>query len=235
MLAEDVAPNRLERAKSDIKDLLDRLAGDRAGLIVFAGAASIQVPLTTDHQYFRDVLDEVDVRAATIGGSLIGDAIRKALQAMKPRPDTDQVIVLITDGDDHDSFPEEAARQAAARGVRIFAVGIGDAIQGARIPVRDSSKRSRFVEENGREVWSKLNEELLKRIAQASGGSYIPARTRTYDLGQIYDEHLGGLNRGQFHSQLKKQTKEQFQIFLVLGVVCLLADLALAQHSLRER
>ncbi len=113
MLAEDVAPNRLERAKSDIRDLLKKLAGDRVGLIVFAGKPVLKVPLTTDDGFFRTVLDDVDTHSAPRGGTLIGDAIRKALDAMPPRGDRDQVIVLLTDGEDQESYPIEAAKQAA--------------------------------------------------------------------------------------------------------------------------
>ena len=100
MLAEDVRPNRLERAKSDILDLLERLEGDRVGLIVFAGAPVIQVPLTTDHSFYRVMLDDVDTNSAPRGGTMIGDAIRKALASMENQPDRDQAIVLITDGGD---------------------------------------------------------------------------------------------------------------------------------------
>ena len=115
MLAEDVKPNRLERAKSDILDLLQKLEGDRVGLIVFAGAPVVQVPLTTDQGFFKIALDDVDSDSAPRGGTLIGDAIRKALESMEARSDRDQAIVLITDGGDQDSFPAEAAKQAAER------------------------------------------------------------------------------------------------------------------------
>jgi len=110
MLAEDVKPNRIERAKADVRDLLTRLAGDRVGLIAFAGKAVVKVPLTTDQGFFRMALDELGPGSAPRGGSLIGDAIRKAMEAMEPRQDRDQILVLITDGEDHDSFPAEAAR-----------------------------------------------------------------------------------------------------------------------------
>jgi len=153
MLAEDVAPNRLGRAKSDVRDLLQRLTGDRVGLIVFAGAAVEQVPLTTDHGFFLTALDEVDSASASRGGSLIGDAIRQALVALEPRSDRDQVLLLITDGEDHDSFPAEAAKQAADRGVKIFTVGLGDAGDGRRIPLRDANGKLAYLQHDGHEVW----------------------------------------------------------------------------------
>ena len=225
MLAQDVTPNRLERAKSDVQDLLKRLPGDRVGLIVFAGAAVVKVPLTTDQGFFRQALAEVDPDSAPRGGSLIGDAIRKSLVAMPERRDRDQVLVLITDGEDHDSFPEEAAKQAAERNVKIITVGLGDPREGARIPVRDQQGNLHYVQHAGQEVWSRMDERLLKEMALTTGGAYVPAQTRAYDLGQIYDEHLAQLTRGEIHAEKRKRYGEQFQLFLCLGVGLLLVEL----------
>ena len=141
------------------------------------------------------VLDEVDIHSAPRGGTLIGDAIRKALEAMPRSRDRDQVLVLITDGEDQDSYAEDAAKQAAERGVKIFTVGLGDSREGARIPIRDDAGRLTYLQYEGQERWSKLNDQLLKQIALTTGGAYIPAGTRAYDLGQIYADHLAGLTR----------------------------------------
>ena len=138
MLAEDVAPSRLERAKSDIRDLLSRLIRDRVALVVFAGKTAVKAPLTNDHGFFLSVLDEIDTDSAPRGGSHIGDGIRKCLEILPSDENRDQVIILITDGEDHESFPLEAAHQARERGVKIIAVGLGDAKDGARVPVRIS-------------------------------------------------------------------------------------------------
>lgn len=229
MTAQDVAPNRLDRAKSDIRDLLSRLVGDRVGLIVFAGRPSLKVPLTTDHGFFQMALDEVDIRSAPRGGSLIGDAIRKAIEAMPERRDRDQALVLITDGDDHESYPLDAARQAAERGIKIFAVGLGDAREGARVPVRESGQ-SQYLTHEGQVVWSKLNEPLLREIALLTHGAYIPAGTRAYDLGQIYERHLARLAQGEIQSAKRKQYREQFQIFLALGLILLLVETAVPSY-----
>jgi Ca-activated chloride channel family protein len=228
MLAEDVKPNRLERAKADIRDLLAKLGGDRVGLIVFAGKAVVRVPLTTDEGFFRQTLDEVDVKSAPRGGTLIGDAIRKAMESMPKRADSDQVIVLITDGEDQESMPEQAAKHAAERGIKIFTVGLGDSGEGARIPVVDSSGDKIFVKDEKGEHWSKVDQDLLKKIALDSGGAYIPAGTRAYDLGQVYEEHLSGLARGEeADKQLRKRQKEQYQIFLVFGIALLAIERAI--------
>jgi Ca-activated chloride channel family protein len=230
MTAQDVAPSRLERAKSDIRDLLSRLAGDRVGLIVFAGRPAVRVPLTTDHAFFQTVLEEIDVHSAPRGGSLIGDAIRKAIEAMPERHDRDQVLVLITDGDDQESFPLDAARQAAERGIKIFTVGLGDAREGARVPMPDESGSPQYLTYQGQVVWSKLNESLLREIAMTSGGAYIPAGTRAYDLGQIYEDHLARLAQGEIQVEKRKRYREQFQVFACLGLVLLLIEMAIPDY-----
>ncbi|MFN7293100.1 MAG: VWA domain-containing protein, partial [Pirellula sp.] len=137
MLANDVPPSRLERAKADIGALVNSLTGERVGLIAFAGQAVVKVPLTVDYESFRRSLSDIDTASAPRGGTAIGDAIRKALEVFKPNSQRDQAILLITDGDDQKSAPMEAAEVAAERGVTIFSVGLGDSTQGARIPAKD--------------------------------------------------------------------------------------------------
>lgn len=232
MLVEDVAPNRLERAKSDILDLLEELQGDRVGLITFAGAAVLKIPLTTDQGFFRMALAEVDTDSAPIGGSHIGDAVRKALASMEERRDRDQVLVLITDGEDHDSFPKEAAEQAAERKVKIIAIGLGDTNEGGRIPERDESGRLRYAkEEDGREHWSKMDERLLKEMALVTGGAYVPAKSQAYDLGELYREHLADLSRGEIHAEKRKRYRERFQVFLVAGLLLLGVETVLPRFT----
>ena len=235
MLAEDVAPNRLLRAKSDILDLLAKLQGDRVGLIVFAGAAVVKAPLTTDHGFFRMVLDDIDTDSAPRGGSLIGDAVRKALESMEQRHDRDQVIVVITDGEDHDSFPEEAAQQAAEKGVKICAVGLGDADEGGRIPVRDESGNLTYVQHEGQEIWSRMDEELLKKMALTTKGAYIPAKTRAYDLGEVYEKRLTGLTEGEISAERHKRYRERFQLFILLGLGLLLIEMLVPRYSRAAR
>lgn len=232
MLAEDVKPNRLQRAKSDILDLLNRLEGDRVGLIAFAGAPVVQVPLTTDHAFLKMMLEEIDSTSAPRGGTMIGDSIRKALESMEARIDRDQAIVLITDGGDQDSFPREAAQQAAERNVRIITVGLGDVSEGARIPRRNNDGSLSFVQHEGQEVWSKMDEGLLKEIATTTNGAYVPAQTLNYDLGQIYDDHLVQLTQGEISSEKRKRFREQFQWFAMAGLLILLLDMIIPPYTI---
>jgi Ca-activated chloride channel family protein len=149
---------------------------------------------------------------------------------MPERRDRDQVIVLITDGEDHDSFPEEAAKQAAERSVRIFTVGLGDSDQGARIPIRDEDGQLLYLKHQGQEVWSKVDERLLKEIALTTGGAYIPAKTRAYDLGQVYVDQTAKLTRGTVREEKRKRYREQFQLFVCLGVGLLLAEMVIPTY-----
>ena len=139
MLAEDLAPNRLERAKLAIADVIDKLQGDRVGLLVFAGTAAVKCPLTLDYGFFRMMLDSISTDSISRGGTMIGDAIRLVLDQMLDKQEKKyKDIVLITDGEDHESFPVEAAKEAAEKGVRLLIVGLGDENEGKRIPVIDA-------------------------------------------------------------------------------------------------
>ena len=230
MLAEDVKPNRLDRAKSDILDLLTKLEGDRVGLIAFAGAPVVSVPLTTDQGFFKLILEDIDTDSAPKGGTMIGDAIRKALDSMAPQADRDQAIVLITDGGDLDSFPREAADLASERNVPIITVGLGDVSEGARIPRRNEDGSLSFLQHEGQEVWSKMDDQLLTEIATKTRGAYIPAQTRNYDLGQIYDDQLAKLTQGEINVEKRKRFREQYQWFALAGLILLLSEMCISSY-----
>ncbi|MDR2641271.1 MAG: VWA domain-containing protein [Planctomycetaceae bacterium] len=221
MLANDVTPNRLERAKSDIRDLLDSVVGDRVGLLVFAGKPIIKVPLTTDRGFYNEILNGVNTTSAPSGGTAIGDAIRSALRAMPPEADRDQAIVLITDGEDHESMPIDAARDAAERKVRILAVGLGDTVEGSRIPIKNENGNLTFLKYNGREVWSKVDDKTLKEIAEITNGTYIQAGNKLFDLGQIYSQNISKLSAGEFQIEQQKKYHKQFQPFLIFAITAL--------------
>lgn len=235
MLATDVAPSRLERAKSDILDLLEKMRTDRVGLIAFAGAPVLRVPLTNDLGFFRLILDETDCDSAPRGGSLIGDAIRKSMELLERRVDRDQVVVLISDGDDHDSFPVDAARQAKERGIIIITVGLGDPAATTKIPYYDDQGNLKFVQHNGADVTTQLNESLLRQIALETAGAYIPARTRSYDLGTIYADHLAKLTRGTLRSEKHAVRQERYQWFAAFGLLCFAIEMIIPQFAKRSR
>lgn len=232
MLADDVVPTRLGRAKADVASLVNRLEGERIGLIAFAGQAVVKCPLTVDYDSFRRALDELDPNSAPRGGTAIGDAIRKALEVFKTDAEREQSILLITDGDDQESYPLEAATVAAERQVTVFTVGLGDAERGSRVPQRGSS--GGFTEHEGQQVWSKLDGKLLQEIAVKTSGVYIPAGTRSYDLGQLYADHLQGRRGKDAEAQKRTRRGERYQIFLAIALLAFVTDWCLSSYSKRD-
>lgn len=217
MLSRDVPPSRLERAKMYVRDLLDATRGDRVALVAFAGKAVPLCPLTVDHGFFTSALDDISPDSAPRGGTAIGDAIRTSVDLLERDPERDAAIVLITDGEDHESFPLEAAAVARERGVKIFSVGIGDPGEGAKVPGKDAGVMS-F---EGKEVVSKMDESLLTQIAFETSGAYVPARTGTYNLGQVYTDHLEKLRAAELSTEKRRRFVEQFQWFAAFGLVFL--------------
>ena len=231
MLAEDLAPNRLERAKLAIADVIDTLDGGRVGLVAFAGTAAIKCPLTLDYGFFRMMLENVSTGSIARGGTLIGDAIRVVLdQVLDSQEKQFKDIVLITDGEDHDSFPLDAAKEAAAKGVRLFIVGLGDEDEGRRIPITDASGRRTFMQYKGQEVWSRLDAETLRQMALATpGGRYLNVATGTIDLGEVYLQLIGSAEKKELIEETIEKYEEKFQIFiglafLLLGIEALVSE-----------
>jgi Ca-activated chloride channel family protein len=233
MLAEDLKPNRLERAKLAISDCIDTLQGDRVALVAFAGKAVVKCPLTLDYGFFRMMLEDITTDSISRGGTLIGDAVRTALSEVFD----DQVkqykdIVLITDGEDHDSFPVEAAKQAGERGIRIIAIGLGDENEGRRIPVINEQGVKTFLKYNGQEVWSKLDADMLRKMVNVTpGGKYLNVATGTIDLGTVYTKLIASAGKKSLESETIKRYEEKFQIFLVVALFLLLLDTAVSDRK----
>lgn len=232
MLAEDLAPNRLERARLAITDMIERLQGDRVGLVVFAGSAVLKCPLTMDYGFFKLMLDDVSVTSASRGGTMIGDAVRKALdEAFDDQEKKYKDIILITDGEDHDSFPVEAAEEAGERGIRIIAVGLGNETQGKRIPVTGKNGTRTFMTYEGREVWSKLDAaNLRKMVNQTPGGRYLNVATGTIDLGDVYTKLIAGEEKREIESKTVKLYEEKFQIFVSIAIFLLLVEMMVGER-----
>ena len=227
MLAEDIKPNRLERAKLAIADLMEKLQGDRIGLVTFAGSSNVVCPLTQDYAFLRMALDNVTTESSARGGTNVGDAIRKAADdVFDAQVKEFKDMILITDCDDLEgSFPAEAASQAGEKGIRIIAVGLGDPQQGARIPVTGADGVKTFLKYNGQEVWTKLNESVLQQVAAAApGGVYIPVRTGTFDFGQIYESLIASAEKRDLDKSMIFEYDEKFQIFLAFALVLLVCE-----------
>lgn len=225
MLASDVKPNRLERAKLWITDLTKGLKGDRVALVAFAGASSVKCPLTLDYAYFRLALEELSPQSVQRGGTLIGDAIRKALtQIFDSTPGRFRDIILITDGEDHESFPAQAAAQAGEQGVRILALGIGSENEGAVVP-RSEESPGEFVEYEGEQVHSKMDSTGLAQIAAASaGGVFLNVGTGTIDLERVYSDLIAGAESSEIGTRVVRRYDEKYQFVLALALALLIAE-----------
>ncbi len=222
MLAEDTKPNRLARAKYQISALLERLEGDRVGLVLFAGQAFVQCPLTFDYGAIQLFLDIVDTNAIPVQGTAIGDAIRIASRSFDEDDQQHKVIVLFTDGEDLVSEPLKAAETATATGVRIFAVGLGTAM-GELIPVGDGKEVGYHKDSQGNYVKTRLDEETLSQIALVSDGGYFRSSLGGSEITQIYQE-ISEMDQKEMGSTHFTEYEERYQIPLVLALICFVVE-----------
>lgn len=232
MLAEDLYPNRLEHAKLAVGDLLDVLDGDRVGIVAFAGSCVVKCPLTQDYGFVRMALVDIGPESINRGGTNIGDAIRKATEEVFDRQERDyKDIILITDGEDHESFPLNAAEKAAQEGVRIYAIGLGDDREGSRIPITGSDGEKTFLKYQGEEVWSKLDSYTLGKIALATGGKYWQVGTGTFDLAELYSFSIAPAVKKELESTTIMRYDEKFQIFLALALGLLVLEAFISERK----
>jgi Ca-activated chloride channel family protein len=230
MLAEDIAPNRLARAKLAALELMQRARADRLGLVAFAGSAFLQCPLTIDDTAFRQSVEALNVNIIPQGGTAIAEAIETALTAYK-EDDNYKVLVLFTDGEDHDSGALEAAEKAAKAGMRIFTIGIGTA-DGELLRIKDAQGGNDFVrDEQGNVVKSHLNERLLQQIAGATeGGFYLPLRG-AQAIDTLYDQGLAKLPKSQHQEKFVRRYHERYHWPLAVAIVLLLAELLFPERK----
>ncbi len=231
MLAEDLAPNRLARAKLWVRDTLKVMRGDRVAIVPFAGSSVVKSPLTHDYGFARMALDDLSPASVSRGGTLIGDAIRHVMNEVFDRQDPSfKDIILITDGEDHQSLPVEAAKVAGEAGVRIIAVGIGDEVEGKPIPITDASGRKTFMMHEGQRVLSKLDGQALRDMAAASnGGVYFPVATGTIELDRMYERLVRQAEQREMETLEATRYEEKFQIFLVIAVSLLFMEMLISE------
>lgn len=233
MLAEDLVPNRLERSKLWIRDALGVLSGDRVALVAFAGDGRVICPLTHDYGFFATMVDELDPRSVGEGGTLIGDAIRTAMDRVFVDEDAMryQDIILITDGEDQGSVPVAAAEALGERGIRLIALGIGDPAEGARIPVTRDGQMQYITDDSGEPVVSRLDEETLRdMVAQTPGGRYYSVRTNDIRLDEIYRTLIGEAEQRVLQTTETIVYREWFPVLLGLAAVFLAMEVILARR-----
>ena len=230
MLAEDIRPNRLDRAKMAISRLVDKLQGDRIGIIVFAGHAYKQLPLTTDYSAAKLFLSAVDTKIVPTQGTAIGEAINMAVESFDDTKHN-KAIVVITDGENHEDDAVGAAKAAAEKGIKVFTIGMG-LPEGAPIPIYDrNGNRLGFKKDKkGNTVITKLDEDMLRQIAAAGNGSYVRANNASTGLSKVLDD-INKIQKQEIETRQFTDYEDRFQVFLVMALILLLFELLIADKK----
>ncbi len=234
MLAEDIKPTRMARAKHEMGRFVDGLTGDRIALVAFAGEAFLQCPLTTDYGAFKIFLDELSPDLIPTQGTSMGAALETALKAFDPKERKYRVVVLLTDGEDHTGRAEKAAEKAAQEGVIIYTVGIGSR-GGVPIPLKDGRGRVSYkTDGRGNVVTTRLDEVLLQKIALATGGKYFHASPGSFELKKVLEE-ISAMEKRKLEGEHFTQFEERFQWPLALALLLLVGEMLLSDRRKRRR
>ena len=227
MLAEDVKPNRLEKAKMMVSNMVDGMRDDKIGLIVFAGQAFVQLPITSDYVSAKMFLETISPSMISVQGTDIAEAINLSMRSFTQQEDISRAIFVITDGEDNEAKGVEAAKQAAAKGIRVYVLGIGNP-GGAPIPIPGTGQY--IIDDEGNTVISKLSEEMCREIATAGGGSYIYVDNSSSAQKKL-SEQVDRLAKAKMESQIYSEYDEQFQGFVLIGILLLLLDVFLLERE----
>lgn len=229
MLAQDYSPDRLSRAKLAISRLVDKLEGDRIGLIIFAGSSFVQLPITTDYVSAKMFLNSINTESVPIQGTAIGDAIYTAAKGFSAQSDKSRAIIIITDGENHEDDAVDAARQVAETGVRLYTIGVGS-LRGQPIP-----KDGDLMKDNeGNIVVTRLDETTLQEIAAEGNGAYVHAGNEEFGLNPIIDE-IRKLDDEKFNSVVFEEYNEQFMYFFGAALVLLIIEMLIGERRARKR
>jgi Ca-activated chloride channel family protein len=224
MLAEDVAPNRLEKSKQLVTQIINNLASDRVGIIAYAGKAFPQLPITTDYASAKMFLNSMNTDMLSSQGTAISEAIELAKTYYDDEEQTNRVLIIISDGEDHSDVASSIAEEASDEGIRIFTIGVGD-VKGGRIPIKRNGVLLNYKKDNqGETVITKLNEETLKDIADEANGVYING-SNTSDVVKEIKSILNKMDKTEFEAKEFADYKDQFQWFLGFGVFFLFLDI----------
>ena len=232
MLAEDLTPNRLERAKQAISRLIDRLKNDKIGVIVFAGDAYIQLPMTVDHSAAKLFLRSIDTDIVPTQGTAIGKAIELATTSFSANTKANKSIIVITDGENHEDDAIELAASAVEQGIKVHTIGIGS-VDGTPIPVYKRGQMLGYRKDReGNTVVTKLNETMLQQIAASGEGTYVRANNSRTGLNALMDE-LEGMEREEFGSKMFTSYEDRFQYFVAVALLLLIIEVLLPSRKLK--
>ena len=230
MKAEDLAPNRLEKAKQSISKLIDKLDGDRLGVIVFGGEAYVQLPITTDYSAAKMFLESINTDMIPTQGTAIGKAIDMAMESFGKDEGKNKAIVIITDGENHEDDAIKAAEDAAEKGITIHTIGMGSA-EGAPIPLYKGNVREGFrKDKEGNTIVTKLDEKMLQEISAAGNGIYVRASNSDAGLNNVL-EALDKLEKKQFDSKMYSDYEDRFQWFIAVAFLLLLIETFLTERK----
>ncbi|NOY51792.1 MAG: VWA domain-containing protein [Chlorobi bacterium] len=230
MMAEDIKPNRLVRSKMAISNLIDKLEGDRIGIIVFAGNAYKQLPLTTDYSAAKLFLSAVDTKIVPSQGTAIGEAIDMSVESFDEQ-EHNKAIIIITDGENHEDDAVESAKKAYEQGIKVFTIGMG-LPDGAPIPIyNDYGGRTGFKKDKeGKTVVTKLDEDMLRQIAAAGNGAYARANNGSSGLSKIFNE-INSIQKKEIESKQFTDYEHRFQIYIIAALIILLVELLIGKRK----
>lgn len=229
MLANDIHPSRLEKAKEAISKLVDKIANDKVGIVVFAGEAFVQLPLTYDHNVVHTVLRGISTGSVPVQGTAIDKGLETAINAFNYGDEKqDKVVILFTDGEDHGEQTQELAMEAASKGIIIHTIGIGDP-KGAPIPVANSGNKNAFKkDETGKIVISKLNEEVLKSISEVSKGKYQLATNLDDEIESVISD-LNSLEKQEMVQTVFSNYEDYFPYFIFAALLFLISEFLIGE------
>jgi len=229
MMAEDIQPNRLERAKRAISQLVDKLSNDKIGLIVFAGDAFIQLPITADYVSAKLFLNSISTNMVPTQGTAIGAAIELGMKSFNPQFAGSKAMIIITDGENHEDDAVGAAKAAAEKGIFVYTIGMG-LPQGGPIPDFNNGMRSYRKDKDGNTVVTKLDEPMLQKIAEAGKGAYVRANNAQVGLNNLFNE-VNKMEKSELESQIYADYDDQFQYFIAFGLFLILLDFLILERK----
>ncbi|MBR3563096.1 MAG: VWA domain-containing protein [Bacteroidales bacterium] len=229
MLAKDYSPNRLERAKLAISRITDKLQDDRIGLIIFAGSSFVQLPITNDYVSAKMFLSSISTESVPVQGTAIGDAILTAARSFSAQSEKSRAIIVITDGENHEDDPVEAAKQAAELGIKIYTIGVGS-LRGEPIPLDGELMKDK----DGNIVVTHLDEDTLQKVAAAGGGAYVHAGNEEFGLNPVIND-LKRLEAETFNSVVFEEYDEQYMYFFAVALVLLVIELLIGERRWKRR
>ena len=230
MLAEDYSPNRLERSKLAISRLVDKLQGDRIGLVVFAGEAFVQLPITADYVSAKLFLKSITTESVPIQGTDLAAAMMASARSFSTQSERSRAIILITDGEDHEGDALEAAKTIAEQGIRIYCIGVGSP-QGKPIPLKGGGL---MKDKNGDIVVSRLDEDILQEIAGIGGGKYVRAGNTEFGLNPIIED-IRTIDKEQFNSVVFEDFDEQYMYFFAIALFFLILEFLVPETKARRK